>query len=875
MPHSTSDRAAQSHTSPPWPMLKSYDGDHLTRIAMPIGGIGTGTVSLGGRGDLRDWEVMNRPAKGFTPAMTRNRPSGVECIGPFFALWCRDAKGATHSRCLEGPLPWEDYEGPTGSRALNHGLPRFASARFDAAYPLASIQLSDDELPLQVRLEAFNPLVPGDEEASGLPVAVMRYVLHNPGSQTVKASVCGCVPNFIGTGPNDLGKEFEIEHKHGEGTGNINQTRDGENITGLFMQNTSLDPHHPYRGTMALSTFNSQTVSKRTQWNTRPWAGGSLEFWTQFSQDGVIADQDGPGQNQHPMAGLAVSLELPPGQSRSVTFFISWHFPNRLTWWRRKDGQYPVIGNHYTARFPDAWAAAEHTSKNLPSLEKRTVAFVRSVVESDVPDVVREAALFNVSTLRTQTCFRTPDGYFYSWEGCGDTTGCCHGSCTHVWNYESTLALLFGNLSRGTREIEFHHATDELGLMAFRVDLPLAAGRQFSAAAADGQMGCLVRLYLDWQLSGDDAFLNKLWPSAKKALEFCWLPGGWDADKDGVMEGCQHNTMDVEYFGPNPQMTGWYLAALRACEEMARHLGDTAFADTCHDLFTRGSRWMDEHLFNGEYYEHHVRPPSEGVSILKGLNVGMGAKNNADPDFQLANGCLVDQLVGQMYADLAGLGAIHDRDKVRATLASILRHNRRSNFRGHFNNMRSYVLGDETALLMASYPRGHRPRFPMPYYNEVMTGFEYVVAIGLIQQGKLEEGLRVVSDISSRYDGRKRSPFDEAECGHHYIRAMAAWGCLLAWTGFHYSAVAGVMRFRLADVDSNTKWFWSTGQTFGSVTQQRYAEHVDVVLEIIEGSLNIQRMDLTGNEAVFSGTPGATDRNLGPGSHRLRIVTKP
>ncbi|SVD42236.1 uncharacterized protein METZ01_LOCUS395090, partial [marine metagenome] len=47
---------------PAWPVLKTYDRDHLARIALPLGGIGTGTVSLGGRGDLRDWEIVNRPA---------------------------------------------------------------------------------------------------------------------------------------------------------------------------------------------------------------------------------------------------------------------------------------------------------------------------------------------------------------------------------------------------------------------------------------------------------------------------------------------------------------------------------------------------------------------------------------------------------------------------------------------------------------------------------------------------------------------------------------------------------------------------------------------------------------------------------------------
>ena len=207
----------------------------------------------------------------------------------------------------------------------------------------------------------------------------------------------------------------------------------------------------------------------------------------------------------------------------------------------------------------------------------------------------------------------------------------------------------------------------------------------------------------------------------KKAVEFCWIPGGWDADKDGVMEGCQHNTMDVEYYGPNPQMGIWYLGALRAAEEMARRVGDNEFAATCKDLFERGSKWIDGNLFNGEYYEHQIRPPKDESQIAASLLVGMGAKDPTNPDYQLGAGCLVDQLVGQYMAHVCGLGYLVDQDHVRTTLDSIMKYNYRDNLYGHFNCMRSFALGDEAVLLMADYPKD-RPKNPFPYFSEVMTG---------------------------------------------------------------------------------------------------------------------------------------------------------
>jgi hypothetical protein len=477
------------------------------------------------------------------------------------------------------------------------------------------------------------------------------------------------------------------------------------------------------------------------------------------------------------------------------------------------------------------------------------VDFVRRFCESDLPVEVKEAALFNVSTLRTQTCFRTPDGRLFGFEGCSNSRGCCQGSCTHVWNYDQATAFLFGGLARTMREVEFAHATNAEGLMSMRVDLPLRYAQRSGKAAADGQMGCIMKMYREWQLSGDGALLRSLWPHVRKALEFCWVPGGWDADRDGVMEGCQHNTMDVEYFGPNPQMEFWYLGALRAAEEMGRAAGDPDFADDCRRLFDRGRAWTEANLFNGDYFEHRIQLPQGPSAIHPGLVVGMGTKDFAKPDYQLGPGCLVDQLVGQFMARVCGLGDLADPAKIRRTLDSIWQHNRRVGFQDHFNNMRSFALGDERALLMASFPK-ERPQFPFPYFPEVMTGFEYVAAVGMMYEGERERGLECIRDIRARYDGRRRNPFDEAECGHHYARAMASWAAVLALTGFRYSAVSGTLTL----ASSPGRWFWASGYAWGSVVIGPATSANRVRLEVAEGA-----MDLA--EIVIDG----------PGRHRLPV----
>lgn len=796
-----------------WPVLKQYDEQHLFRVALPLGGIGTGTVSLGGRGELRDWEIMNVPAKQYSTVTTGNN-------APFFALYTRPTDGEAATTLLAGPLYPQEYLHYEGRPVNHHGMPRFEHASFKAAYPFGQVHLSDEKLPVKVTVKGFNPLVPADAEASGLPIAVLAYEVTNVTDRPVVATVCGSMRNFIGKDGSKFHTDWKGDFIPVGVKENRNRFRDENGLRGIYFYSEGVDKNDPAYGTISLTTQAEGEVTYRTSSCADNWNNSILNFWDDFSADGKLTERNRQ-EDEDPMASLAVKKTIAPGCTETFSFFLTWSFPNRKAW------SQTVVGNYYCLQYPDAWEAAQKIVPRLPELEKETLLFVNTLLQSSYPEAVKEAALFNLATLRSQTVFRLPSGHLMGWEGVMDRFGSCQGSCTHVWNYEMATPFLFGELAKTMRDVEFNYATKENGLMNFRADLPLSEAARGNSAAADGQIGCIMKFYREWQLSGDDTFLENNWQQIKKVLSYAWTEKGWDGNQDGVMEGSQHNTMDVNYFGPNPQMGFWYLGALKAAGQMAMAMKDKAFAAKCERLFRQGSTWMDAHLFNGEYYEHKITDPQTFEFI------DMQQPDASVPPFQLGKGCLVDQLVGQYMAHICGLGYLARPANIRTTFESIMKYNYVKDFSRHFNNMRSYVIGNESGLLMASWPYG-RLEVPFPYFAEVMTGFEYCAAAGMIYEGMEDEALTCIRSIRERHDGAKRNPFSEPECGHHYARSMASWATLLALSDFHYSA----LDCRMQITSRPGRYFWSNGYAWGTCT----VGEQEVTVEVMKGSLELKKL---------------------------------
>ncbi len=796
---------------------RTFSGASLAMISFPLGGIGTGSVGLSGRGGLVDWEIFNRP--------------NIGCYYPrtFPLIWAREKGKSPVCRVLQAP-PLPPYQGGGGGdpHLAGEGLPHMDSCTFHGEYPFAWIDFKCRKLPVEVSLEAYNPFIPNDPEASGFPAAILRYTVTNKTEHQVDATVAWSLLNMVGSlgvaerDPNSR----DIEFGYGQ---NENEFVERAGVRGLQFSSRKYPPGHPRSGSMALVT-PQRTVTVLRYWLRAPWFTPMHDIWDMFSPTGTFQDRDYPpsAEGQTDAGALGVRLHLKPGESKTTTFYLTWFFPIFEKYWHDcgtsgccgPKTPKPAWKNYYASRYKSALDVAVQLHKDEETLHARSRLFHDALFNSTLPPAVLDAVSSQMSILKTATCIRLTDGTFYAFEGCSPGAGCCEGSCTHVWNYQQALPFLFPSLERSMRAADYRYNLREDGSMCFRLQLPLGSKPNTFHACADGQMGGVMKTYRDWKISGDDGWLKGLWPSVKKSLEYAWIH--WDKDCDGVMDGIQHNTYDIEFLGPNPLTAFFYLGALEAGARIAEYLGESDSARIYRETAARGRAFLESELFNGEYFVQRYDPGKA-------------------PEYQFGTGCLSDQLLGQCMASLIGLGDLIGHKRIHKALQSIFRNNWKKELKDHANMQRVYALNDEAGLVLCTWPKGGRQRVPFPYCDEIWTGFEYQVASHLFHEGFLQEGFSIVKGARDRHDGIRRNPWDEFECGHHYARAMSSYGLLLALSGFRFDLGQGMIGFEPRFRAEDFRCFWSLEGCWGTYEQVEF-KHADV--HLAEGSLDVAILEI-------------------------------
>ncbi len=770
--------------------MKEYTGNYIDKIAFPLGGIGTGNISLAGNGAIVDPEINGHPDR------------EKDCGFTNFAIKAESDGEVIDSRLLCGDYI-HDYMGTIrGSYGIGNsplsGFKHFEKSVFKGEFPFAQVELTDSDFPAEVVTEAFNPFIPSNDRDSSIPAAFFNITIKNTSNKTIKYTVLGTVSNLLKNGGCNCYTE--------------------KNGVKMITLNGAADKNRDDNITIATDAENT---AHQDYWFRGGWFDTLTMFMNELGKEGEITervyDTENPGGNGD-AATLTAAVELKPGDIKTVKFLISWHVPYFSTvpkdYWLMSEEK--VIRNYYSVLFKNSVETANYCFGEWQRLYSETKMFANALYSSTLPAEIKEAIQGNLAVLKSTTCLRLENGSFWAWEGVYRNIGSCAGTCQHVWNYAYALPFLFPKLEMSIRTNEFKHCLEKSGMLRFRMPVDLEHSVYGARSCVDGQMGNVVKCYREWKISGDDKWLKDNWNDIKKTIEYAWSKENfdkWDSEKSGVITGRQHHTLDVEMFGLYSWLTGFYHAALLAGAEMAEYLGEENTAEEYRALFEKGGKTLDK-TFNGEYYEQHIDITDK--SLLDKFNAANEYWNaeTAQIKYQICSGSGIDQVLADWHTDLVGLPNVFVKEHRKSALEAIYKYNFVKMHDNH-NPCRVFACNDEKGVTMFRWPDiSKKPKIPVPYSEECMTGFEYAVADNMLQCGMEDKALEIVRAIRERYDGEKRNPWAEIECGASYARAMASYSFLLTYSGFVFDLPKKRIGFKPI---KNGRYFWSVDGAWGTV----------------------------------------------------------
>jgi len=817
-----------------WPRI--YTDSNLLQIAMPMGGIGAGCLCLNGFGGIQDYSIWGKPA---TTALQDHWDSAE---ATFALLHIKGAAPIT--KLVEGPFrPERIYDqgvqGQGYRKGGHEGLPRFQSSSFRAEYPFGTVSLTDSTVPLQVEIEGWNPFIPLDDHNSGIPCSILNYTFTNDTDQFVEFEFSYHSSHLARGTEGDKGTRNEIIPKRGV----------------LFSNND--DKETPKFGSTAIAVGTADPILK-AMWFRGGWFDSISALWREVStgtftaNDGQLSLKGIEGRNG---GSVMVAQTLAPHSSVTIPVVLTWYFPNcDLSIGGTAANKDQIWHPYYTTQWTDAGDVANYVLDNFDSLYSRTKAFQSSLFASSFPPSLLDAIASNLAIIKSPTVLRQSNGGLWCWEGCFANSGCCHGSCTHVWNYAQSISQLFPPLERTLREQEYLCAMDDRGHVNFRAALPDGPTSHDFHAASDGQLGGILKLHREWQISGDNDWLARMYPLAKQSLDFGII--SWDPKRKGALFEPHHNTYDIEFWGPDGMCSSIYLGALAAISEMAEALGKLEDKAFYSQIAERSAQFLDHELFNGQYYEQRVLWEGLRDTSFADMLVGLPTDGTIDemsallkaegPKYQYGIGCISDGVIGAWMTKIYGVETPLSLENIKSHLSSIFEHNFKTDLFEHACLQRpGFALGHAAGLLLCSWPKGGKPTLPFVYSDEVWTGIEYQVASHMIAMGLVDEGLAIVEAVRSRYDGHVRNPFNEYECGSYYARAMASYALLSAISGFRYSAVSKTLWFGPKIASTKFTSFFSAATGFGTIQ----VSDTCLTVTMVEGELAVDNLRLTQNGA--------------------------
>ena len=771
---------------------KSISSDNeLGYIGMPVGGIGAGQVYLGGDGQLWYWDIFN---------IRRINPGGP---GDKFYLnpMVQDRK---FEQGFAVKVKNIDTPGITPSVfPLREG--GFRNISFTGEYPIGKVSYSDPTSPVSVDLQAFSPFIPTDYLSSDFPAVILEYTVTNTSDQAVQIELLGWLQNMA---------NFQTSSQT---TGSHKNSILKRNSSIQMIANSIVDDSDlPDSGNMTLTLMDAEgwgnpQCPRDLKYNL-PELGASESTEAEVDLGKVLT------------GALGKELTLAPQQSETISFILSWYYPNL----HRPESGFHNLKNrenirwNYSNKFSSSADVAMSIIANSDYLISSTKQWNEVWYNSTLPKWFLDRTFVNAGTLATSSCYLIDDlrddkdneGRFYAMEG----VYLGHGTCTHVFHYEQALGRIFPNLARKLRtQVDYGLSYTDDGIIGYRGEFSKIGHHDGRGYAVDGHAGTILRAYREHQMSSNSDYLNEYWPKIKMSIEYMIAHDSEITGKpDGILEGIQYNTLDRMWYGKNTWISSMYNAVLRSGEAMANEMGDKKFARMCEKIALSGKEKMSNELFNGEYFINILDPD-----------------NPVPPNTNI--GCHIDQILGESWARQVNLPRVLPENQTKSALQSIFKYNYYPRVGDYLDtatikNVRFYALPDESGTIICSFPKGGAGQAPgevrneweklvVGYFSECMTGFTYQAAAHMISEGLVDEGLTMIEAIHKRYSPDLRNPYNEVEYGNHYTRAMSSYGAFVAASGFTYHGPKGELGFSPKIQAENFKSAFITAEGYGSYGQ--------------------------------------------------------
>ena len=733
----------------------------------PVGGFGAGTFSRTYRGDFARWHIKSGVHKYQT------------VWGNQFAMFQQQEGGDAVAQVLTSAHPesgelssWKwDY--PTGA------------GDYYALYPKSWYDYRWEKFPAHVVLEQFSPVLPNNYRESCYPVAVYRWHAENPTDKPVTVSVLLSWTNMLGWF-RDFGPNMRSSLDHG----NFNVFADeaeagGNRVKGIVFDRTRphSDVQDDFDGQWAIASVESPGVEITYQTTFEPTSGNDV--WTPFSKDGRLSNNNrrwvSSGEN---LAGaIAVRFTLKPGEKRVVPMTIAWDMPvvqfgSGRKWYRHYTDFYGTSGTN-------AFKIAKDGLQNAEKWSDEIDAWQAPYVNDESKPLWYRGELFNEmyiltdggsfwgrpvdSPPKTRQTFSFMECFDYPFHSTLDVLFYGDMPLTKFWpDLDKQIMRQFADTvpedltekyewtwkMQQTKSLQFRErkakgaVPHDLGVpQEDPFKLPNAFSWQNTNDWKDLNSKFVLMIYKDYIFTGkkDTAFLKYTWPAIQEALEHLRQ---FDRTGDGLPQGDNYPDQTYDEWivhGESAYCGGLWLAALRAAEEIGDTLGDKAAATKYHEWFEKGQKTYISKLWTGDYFRY-------------------------DTLSEYRDNVQADQLAGQWYANMTGLGDLVPHDMQVKALKKIFDLNVMKFHNGEMGAVNG-IAPDGTLITTNEQ------------VQEVWTGTTFGAAALMLSDGLKDEGYRTAWGVyHTNYETEGycfRTPEAWDITGHYrasmYMRPAAIW----------------------------------------------------------------------------------------------------